>query len=221
MSIWWALAAFAGAMAVLSTVVSVVVEALHNVFGLRRSGLEEMLRAIYELERSRHPTHYGDGDAAKVSPHAFARQITRSPSVHPRAWHLKQAPGLSWIFSSRLERLGPVQLAEQVANTPMGDRLAALPADRQKAELSALVYQFNRLGDAQSAYFKARAMVMSVLVAISFAFVANVDAIHMFGTYLRDQNAAAALVGRVEGHEFDKLLADTRASVKGGIPSPP
>jgi hypothetical protein len=142
-----ALLAFAGVMAFLSTLVSVFIEALHKVFALRRSGLEEMLRAMHHnvlsrldpaaattLDTSRFVTSPGDRQAS-----AFARRMTENVafSGHGRFWWLRNIPGINWFFRRRHESLSTLQFVEQLARSDVGRSLRGLSRDMRQRALTA------------------------------------------------------------------------------------
>jgi hypothetical protein len=84
-----ALLAFAGLMAVLSTVVTAAVEALHKLFSLRQAGLSEMLRALHDsvivniengarTQTQRQALARAGGSSRDAR--KFAEDVTRSPA---------------------------------------------------------------------------------------------------------------------------------------------
>lgn len=173
-----ALAGFAGIMAVLSTVVTIGVEAIHKSLSLRRSGLQEMLRAMHARVLSEIKE---DIDGADVKAAAkFANDMTASPSFggQGRWWWIANW-GLN-ISQRRFERLSKRQFAEQLADTAFGRDLASRDRAEIRSHLARLNYEFDRLGAAQGDYFRRRAKVFSGLIAFCFVAIGNVNAIEIY-----------------------------------------
>lgn len=211
MDILVALAAFAGIMAAFATIVSVLVEGVHKFLALRSSGMREMLRAFHDSVTAPPDaqTPGAQTQRAAASPEAveFANRIVESPAKSTRAWYLERIPIVRHFVARRFVRLSTLQFVEQLAQTDIGDRLAGLDRDRLSRELSAMAHRFERIGEAQFDYFKRRAKVISVLAALSVVVFANVDAIFLFKTLVRDQTLANATVQRLESSEFEQSSA--------------
>lgn len=177
-----ALAAFAGIMAVFSTVVTVAVEAYHKALSLRRSGLQEMLRAMHMqvVQRLDRSLPEADQKALIKAASSFAKSMTRSPSYggHGRWWW-----PANWgvnISQRQFERLSKRQLAEQLVQTEFGQRL--INADRVTIQgvMAELAYEFDRIGAAQSDYFRRRAKMISGVFAFGFVAIGNINAIEIY-----------------------------------------
>ncbi len=216
MNVVTGLAAFAGTMAVLSTVVTVFVQLVHKVMALRLAGLHEMLRAIHDdmLQRLM-PEDQRAEQAPRASNAAvsFARSMTTAPSASVRPWYVRTWPILGYLTSPRFERMSTLQFVEQLAQTPQGRRLAQLDGAALRSRLVTLAYQFERLGESQLDYFRKRAQVVSVLVAVAFAAAANVDAFTLFTRFLNNSEQAAAVVAQVQDQRLDNLTVDARLAI--------
>ena len=206
-----ALLAFAGLMTILSTVVTISVEALHKVFSLRKSGLQEMLRALHdgmiegvereELTRSELQRANGRSETAA----RFANTMTRSPSYGGagRWWWIS-----NWgvnLFQRNFERLTPRQFAEQLAQTEFGQNLAERSRSQVRHTLSRASYEFNRIGVAQSAYFRQRAKVISGLTAFAFVCLGNVNLIEVYMHLSNDQRALSQTLSLVDAQNTATL----------------
>lgn len=196
-----ALAGFAGIMAVLSTVVTVGVEAVHKAFSLRRAGLQEMMRAMHVrvLSQITDGINAADNKAAAK----FANEMTKSPSFggQGRWWWIANW-GIN-ISQRRFERLSKRQFAEQLAETDFGRGLAAQDRAAIRTQLARLSYEFDRLGVAQSDHFRRRAKVYSGLIAFAFVAFGNVNAIEIY----RHLAANEAALGRA------LIIAEDQASL--------
>lgn len=195
-----ALAAFAGIMAVFSTVVTVAVEAFHKAFSLRRSGLQEMLRSMHVQAVTRMDGRLADKDrkALLKASSEFANTMTKSPSFGGEGrWWWPANWGLN-ISQRRLEHLSKRQFAEQIAQTDFGKEL--IRADRvtiQRA-LTELAYEFDRIGVAQSAYFKMRAKMLSGVFAFAFVAIGNINAIEIYQHLAANEATAGRTIEFVE-----------------------
>lgn len=183
------LLAFAGVMAFLSTLLSVFMEGVHKALGLRRAGLEEMLRALHQRVLVRlDPTSaqldasemFGEGD--RRAGDRFARRMTENISFRGRGWFafLRAIPIVREFVERRHEQLSTLQFVEQMARTDVGETLGAMDRAQRRRALVAAAYEFERFGDSQSAYFRSRARIMSVVFALAFAFAANIDALEIY-----------------------------------------
>jgi len=195
-----ALVAFAGIMAVFSTVVTVAVEAYHKAFSLRRSGLEEMLRSMHLQVVSRLDQTLTDGDRPTLirASGEFAKAITLSPSYGgqgrwwwPSNWRLN-------ISQRRFEHLSKRQLAEQLAMTEFGKRLVMADRTTIQRVMAEVAYQFDRIGAAQSDYFRRRAKVISGLFAFAFVAAGNINALEIYQHLASSEASSGRVIALVE-----------------------
>lgn len=195
-----ALAAFAGIMAIFSTVVTVAVEAFHKALSLRRSGLQEMLRSMHQsaIRRLDPSLSEKEGKTLRKEAARFANSMTRSPSYGGEGrWWWPSNWGLN-ISQRRFERLSKRQFAEQLSQTEFGRKL--LRADRASIQraLSELAYEFDRVGVAQGDYFRRRAKVVSGLFAFGFVAIGNINAIEIYTSLARNEAMAGRAISFVE-----------------------
>ena len=102
-----------------------------------------------------------------------------------------------------MERLGSTEVAHAIAKANINARKAAEEAGATAAEavhvvLKDVAQKFEAFGKEASVYFEGRARLLSVVVAIALAFLAHVDAVNLFKTYLRDPNARAKVIEQSE-----------------------
>lgn len=202
-----ALVALAALMIVLSTVVSTAVEFLHKIFSLRRTGLQEMMRAMHDnviapMEEGRRP----GPDVLKSNgrtPEAalFANAVTKNPAFGgggrwwwPSNWPLN-------IFQRRFERLTKRQFVQQLAQTEFGDRLAEAPQPVITSCIGRLVFEFDRYGMAQRQFFRRRAKVLASISSLFFVMIANINAIDV---YLHLSSNPAALSHALTDQEQER-----------------
>ena len=221
MSFIVALSAFAAIVVVYSTLVTVIVEALHKVFGLRSSGMNEMLRAYYD-ENLSGLTSQADaaGETAGVGNEShgrsatpskpakqFADRMTRtSPSDSLKPWYLRRWKVFRGLFSSRRKVMTTLQFIEALANTPEGAKRAKQTPEGLRASIRTAAYEFERLGEVQSEYFRSRANVLSVIAGLAVALFVNFDAIAVYKELARNQELSARLTLAVD-HQMVATIA--------------
>jgi hypothetical protein len=102
-----------------------------------------------------------------------------------------------------MERLGSTEVGHAIAKANIDARKAAEDAGVAAAEAGNIVLKdvaqkFEAFGKEASVYFEGRARLLSVIVAMALAFLAHVDAVDLFKTYLRDPNARAKVIEQTE-----------------------
>ncbi|MEZ6002244.1 hypothetical protein [Hyphomonas sp.] len=199
-----ALAAFVAIISVYSTIVTVIVEGIHKVFGLRSSGMNEMLRAFYDetlpgLQPPNTPENekVASGDRSsgpsKGAKH-FADSISSAPTARStKFWYVRRWPLIGRMFSARRKSMTALDFVESLAETPEGSALRHYSREDLRHALHAAAYEFERLGDIQKGYFNSRASIISVLVGMMVAVFINFDAIAVY----KELSANAALSSRM------------------------
>lgn len=213
-----ALLAFAGLMTILSTIVYIIVEALHKGFSLRKAGLSEMLRSLHDhvitpMEQDDPSFVPTTKQTPKHSQNAveFAKAVQQSPTYAGRQkWYSPSNWGLG-LNQRKFENLNRRQLVEQLAQTEFGQALARKHRSRIEFALGRIAYEFDRFGEAQSAYFKRRAKVLSGIVAFLFVVVANVNVIDIYLYLARDDQALNATLSALDAdnpEDFRRLQSN-------------
>lgn len=214
------LLAFAGVMAFLSTLLSVFIEGLHKAFGMRRAGLEEMLRALHARVLTRLDPATAQLDTSEFLPegdHAtgdrFARRMTDNISFRGRGWFgwMRQIPIMREFVERRHERLSTLQFVEQLARTDVAHSLRAMSRPQRQRALTAAAYEFERFGDSQSTYFQSRARVLSVVFALIFALAANIDALQIYKRLRADAELRAIFSNEQAIDQYERERATAPA----------
>ncbi|MEM9738904.1 MAG: hypothetical protein AAF829_03480 [Pseudomonadota bacterium] len=228
MSLLLALVGFAAVVAVYSTIVSVLVEGVHKVFALRSAGMSEMLRNFYDqklanLQPDDTPAELGAPTATRshvASPQSrdFALSMTRrAASENLRPWYIRRWPIVGQILSSRVQKMSTLQFVERLAETPEGQALAGHDRPRLRRALTAAAYEFERIGEAQTEYFRSRANMVSVLAGITVAFFVNLDAITLYKELATNATLSARLATLSDTARFQQaqqsFAAEDGASV--------
>ena len=216
----FALLSFAGIMAILSTIVSASVEAIHKSFSLRKNGLREMLRAIHDsvvidIESggayTRRELNRSYGRSKKAA--QFAQDMTKSPSYGGggRWWWIS-----NWklnIFQRHYDKLTRRQFVEQIANTEFGENLSRQDRTAIRQALAKMSYEFDRFGVAQREYFKRRAKMLSGLVAFVFVCLANINAFSLYVHLANDDEALTntlTFLGVEDSNQLAVRVSDLR-----------
>ncbi|MEO0815915.1 MAG: hypothetical protein AAFX86_01285 [Pseudomonadota bacterium] len=215
MALLLALVGFAAVVAVYSTIVSVVVEGIHKMFALRSAGMSEMLRNFYDqklanLQSNDTPPEQSAPGAtgshvASADSRNFAHSMTRrAASENLRPWYIRRWPLIGQILSSRVQKMSTLQFIERLAETPEGQALARHDRPRLRRALTAAAYEFERIGEAQTEYFRSRANMVSVLAGIAVAFFVNLDAITLYKELATNATLSARLSTLAESSSFQQ-----------------
>lgn len=119
-----------------------------------------------------------------------------------------------------MERLGSMDIGAEIKQANADANTAAnVAAGAADAVLKDVAQKFEAFGDEAADYFQGRARLLSVLVAIALAFLAHVDAVDLFRTYLRDPNARAKVIEQSQALAAQyKSAQDAADAVKKLVP---
>lgn len=222
----WVLAlfAFAGVMAVMSTVVSVCVEAVHKVFRLRGGGLQDMLMALHDEVIAPIDPNQPEVTQALAGPtskqaKSFAKEMRASPSYGSNSrYRVVSSVPFMGLLNRRFENLSKLQFVEQLPRTAFGQSLANKPREEIRSTLNKVVYEFDRFGASQTDFFRARAKILTTLIAMVIVVVGNFNAITLYTYLAKDPGASSAISNIVQnnpeivGQIVDKKIAESRAA---------
>ena len=141
------------------------------------------------------------GVTPKATPTDPAAQVANNPR---RAFGLWSGRDLAAMTPAEfMERLGSIDIGQTIADadaaaTNAAQQAGATAADAVNVVLKDVTQKFEAFGKEASVYFEGRARLLSVAVAIALAFLAHVDAVDLFRTYLRDPNARAKVIEQSE-----------------------
>ena len=141
------------------------------------------------------------GVTPKATPTDPAAQVAANPR---RAFGLWSGRDLAAMTPAEfMERLGSIDIGQTIADadvaaTNAARQAGATAADAVNVVLKDVTQKFEAFGKEASVYFEGRARLLSVAVAIALAFLAHVDAVDLFRTYLRDPNARAKVIEQSE-----------------------
>jgi hypothetical protein len=89
-----------------------------------------------------------------------------------------------------MERLGTMDIGTTIKNA------AGAAGQNLDDALKDIAQKFEALGTDAADYFEGRARLISVVVAVVFAFVVHADAVDLYTTYLQNPNATAAVIAK-------------------------
>ncbi len=183
-----ALLAFAGIFAVLSTVTTIVTEGIHKLIAARSGGLQRMLRSLHHTMSLDQADAASDlrvdhrrADTSGKASKAFAAEMSSIPTK--RDTFLERLAARTWILKRlgrRFDSLTKLQFVEQLAQTEFGRELATADRPAIERKIALMSYQFDRMGEAQTAVFRMRAKMLSSLAAFAFVVLANVNALEIY-----------------------------------------
>ena len=141
------------------------------------------------------------GVTPKATPTDPAAQVANNPR---RAFGLWSGRDLAAMTPAEfMERLGSIDVGQAIADadraaTNAAQQAGTTAADAVNVVLKDVTQKFEAFGKEASVYFEGRARLLSVVVAMALAFLAHVDAVDLFRTYLRDPNARAKVIEQSE-----------------------
>jgi hypothetical protein len=158
------------------------------------------------------------GVAPKATPTDAPQRVAANP---PRAFGLWSGRDLAAMTPAEfMERLGSIDVGRTIAEANAAATKAARDAGGAAADavdtvLKDVAQKFEAFGKEASVYFEGRARLLSVAVAMALAFLAHVDAVDLFKTYLRDPNARAKVIEQSEAITAQhKAAADAAKALK-------
>ena len=177
-----ALLAFAVTMMILSTIVSVIIEAGHRLFRIREKGLRQLIQRLHE------DTIAPLLPPQQRSPHnEFVRYMTSSGftagnSMVDRITNAGQLTSLSTQeFISRLAATSEGQALHDQKGQSSIDEQTYL-----RTMLSHITHRFDILGLGATDYFKRRASFYALVIGLLLALTCNINALELLHTYLLD-----------------------------------
>jgi hypothetical protein len=223
MEILTAVAAFAVAMILFSTLVTGIVEIAIRGLSLRAHVLakavfrmvqDEILRRLDELQ--------DPPPAEKREPEAIVTALTRNPVLVPAGQGLSTR-GLSGYVScrKRIDALSTFAFLQRLAKSSIGKHLAAEADERLRPILLDFSRTHERYAAASREAFRKRAHAISLAVAMLLAFSINVDAVRLFQHLSDNREAREVLIAQAEAAvEANRAaLASLEASLAAGDPA--
>lgn len=178
--------AFALTMLALATIATILIEIVHRLTLWRARGLRDMLGKFYDSEikgwvQANLPAVPGGPEKVKQE---LLDQLMANPMV-PEGKR-KHLHNLVNVLSTRefLRRLGESEVGRKLKE----EMTRKTEEAKKKLEdtVDRLMTRYEEFGAAASALFKRRAQVMSFIAGVVLAFIANVDGVLIFDTFIQD-----------------------------------
>ena len=197
MDILMAFLAFSAVMIVLSTMATVMVEAVHKFTRQRKKDFERMLTNYYM--GSVKPLVI---DATEKEAKKFVATIRRNPAFAGEHED-EDSSTRGRFFDTAFEKLTTPQFVEQLARSNIGDKIAEQVKESEKGLIEQLAAEFERYGEGAHDYFRRRAQVLSLFAAVLLAFALNVDAIRLFQSLSNDNDLAKQVIAQIDPDEWE------------------
>jgi uncharacterized membrane protein required for colicin V production len=141
------------------------------------------------------------GAKRKATPSDAVEKVEQQWSVGFNLWNGRDLSAMT--PAEFMERLGSIDVGQTIADANKAANAAYNDAANKAADMADTVLKdvaqkFEAFGKEASVYFEGRARLLSVVAAIALAFLAHVDAVDLFRTYLRDPNARAKVIEQTE-----------------------
>lgn len=208
--------ALALTLGVFASVVTVLVEMLHQAVQQRAKDLRGMLGFVFDQAVSADALRKLGLDVAKLRKE-FSDTL-RSDQV---LGGLAKKHGFVLGLASRLiANASSMNIDDLLRRLPRSDVYQKFikdlaPAEREKV-VKALVEQFGRSEKAISEFFKVRAKLLSFLVGACLALFVNVDAVRLFEYFAANPAETEQAISRLQG-----MVAETQKEAPAGaIPQP-
>ncbi len=195
-----ALLAFALTMLVFSTIVTLIVEAIHRLLQKRQQGLRLLLEQLFE----RFVWPRFDGYLAAISSGGITMETARDEFVDALTGEQSRSEAdkgggiKKYLLPPKLTSLTAMQFAERLAGTEVGKAILGKAEAEIDALIKDLVQKFDRLGAEATEFFRARAQLFAVGISFVLAFAANFDALTVFKTYLKEDDLRQSMVANAE-----------------------
>jgi len=210
-----ALLAFALTMLALATLVTVIVQIVHDLLRVRARGLRRMMGRFCKrempaiLERLAPEASLGGAiDAA-----AMSASLTRSAAVSDRAEQLASSPRGAFLTTPSLTYMTAEEFVQRLHATDLGKEIETKLAARAEEIYQALAREYDSAVTAASELFARKARWWSIVIGFALAFAANVDGIRLLETYVADEGTRQAMLASQDNLlDFAEARLDAAAS---------
>lgn len=208
--------ALALTLGVFASVVTVLVEMIHQIVQQRAKDLRGMLGYVFDKSFPEELLKQIGPDAADLrKDFAYALgsdkvlgELVRSHGLVLRLASKWIANTSSMTIEDLLRRLSRPEVYEKYLG-PLDI------ADRGKI-LKSMVVQFGRAETAISEFFRVRAKLLSYLMGVSLAVTVNVDAVRLFEYFTANPVATEAAIARLQG-----MTGELKPAGQAGVATPP
>lgn len=222
-----AVLAFALLMLVFSTMVSVIVEAFLRIFMMREKGFRLMLGQIFDDAIKPHLKQQ-PSDTTMPTKGEFVETLTRNPALPVRKSGTTDTNNLwfrlwrlwagirsfliwvaEWFVPRKTGNITVMEFAERLAATDVGKDIVRRSEEQIEDAVKHLAQKFENVGKAATEYYARRAGMISMIVAVAFAYAANIDAARLFRTLVSNQQITEGIITRSDEIQQNHLEQQT------------
>jgi len=183
--------AFALIMLVLATVVTIILESCYKLLLIREKGFRLMMARMFDDVLKPRVGHLLRGVTVPEAREEFLETVTRN-----QAYEKKHGAIRARAQPDQLSSMTMMQFADRLADTEVGRAIARGGTAYAENAINDLSLKFDRFGAATSRRFQDQARFWCVLVSVLLAFVANVDAVRLIHSLVRDQALTDEVIAR-------------------------
>lgn len=190
--------AFALIMLVLATVVTIILESFYKLLLTREKGFRLMMARMFDEVLKPRVGHLLRGVTLGEARERFLDMVTRN-----QAYEEKNGVVRSRVQPDQLSSMTMMQFADRLADTDVGRAIARGGTEYVENAINDLTLKFDRFSAATSRRFQDHARFWCVLASLVLAFVANVDAVRLVQSLVRDQSVTDAIIAKYGGAVSD------------------
>lgn len=207
MALLEALAAFAVAMIIFSTIVTSIVEVIHRVLGMRHRHLKRIVRCLFDDiiwkrlgdKLDREPAEINDNNKSRIRHcNAFVEAMTTNPMSRLAHGDKLLVQGDKAYAANSIENLTPLSFAERLGRTDVGKTILLEGEETIDQLLTDFTRSFDRIGRAATEFVASRARTLSIIVGIGLALIANIDASRLITTLIEDPDLRMELIKQAD-----------------------
>lgn len=226
--------ALAVSMLIFSTFVSAIVELIHRTLTLRKHGMKVLIEAFYEKEVLGRLKSFVPADARdKDNPNKeyrgrFLFQMwAGTDSTEPKASDYskvrrkKIGSKLSIplpMLDGSVDSMDVDDFFRRLAGTDVGKELSKSASAEVDALIEDLATRFEDYGKLATKYFRRRSQVISVLVAVLFAVLMNVNVVNLVREFYSNETLAQSIIDEADAAaaNYQAQMAAIQAASGGG-----
>jgi hypothetical protein len=190
--------AFALIMLVLATVVTIILESLYKLLLTREKGFRLMMARMFDEVLKPRVGHLLRGVTLSEARERFLDMVTQN-----QAYEEKHNVVRDRVQPDQLSSMTMMQFADRLADTDVGRAIARGGSEYVENAINDLTLKFDRFGAATSRRFQDQARFWCVLVSVMLAFAANVDAVRLIQSLVRDEALTDEVIAKYGGAVSD------------------
>lgn len=191
--------AFALIMLVLATIVTIILESFYKLLLTREKGFRLMMARMFDEVLKPRVGHLLRGVTLAEARDRFLDTVTRNQAYEEKNNLLHER-----VQPDQLSSMTMMQFADRLADTDVGRAIARGGSEYVENAINDLAQKFDRFGAATSRRFQDHARFWCVLASVLLAFIANVDAVRLMQSLVRDQALTDQVIAKYGGAVSDE-----------------